>query len=343
MNYNKILLEIIYSKTGIYITNKNDCKLVGQYIVKHKIGYLSESTLYRFFLSSDSNQKPYINTLNILAQLCDFESWSYFLYYCDTNTLFTNSVFLNNTLDTIIKDLVVREKFNSLIDIFESVKNENYKTKEYIGLHTFINFQNTNSFPLFIEKHGHNSFVRNIIMEALYDPFHRIKGYAESYNYYLNFTKPQSKNYLQDFVFGNAVLFRYYYLNNDLRAIEFAKKLYDFPITSIEFDQIHLFPRVRYTAYKIWYLKITNHNKTIQIEYLDFAYNWICDEFKKTNSIIELNIINQTFLEVFQNQKLIIFQKKLHSLFSTKLKSLKNNEEEIVKAHYSNGLLNMLP
>ena len=43
------LLETIFLKTGIYISNKNDCRAISQLIQKEKIGYLSESTLYRLF------------------------------------------------------------------------------------------------------------------------------------------------------------------------------------------------------------------------------------------------------------------------------------------------------
>ena len=145
MYYDKILLDKIFNKTGIYITNKNECKLLSQIIANEKIGYLSESTLYRFFLSPNGKHKPYKNTLNILAQFCGFISWDNFVNYCDSVHLFTDANFLNKTFDTIITDFVNQEKFYTLIDVFDSVSNENYKTKEYVGLRTFISFQKNTS------------------------------------------------------------------------------------------------------------------------------------------------------------------------------------------------------
>ena len=123
MYYDKILLDKIFNKTGIYITNKNECKLLSQIIANEKIGYLSESTLYRIFLNPNSNHKPYKNTLNILAQFCDYSSWDAFVNYCDSVYLFTDPAFLNKTFDTIITDFVNQQKFNSLIDVFDSVES----------------------------------------------------------------------------------------------------------------------------------------------------------------------------------------------------------------------------
>ncbi|WP_396153498.1 hypothetical protein [Flavobacterium sp.] len=223
MYYDKILLDKIFNKTGIYITNKNECKLLSQIIANEKIGYLSESTLYRFFLYPNGNHKPYKNTLNILAQFCGYASWDNFVNYCDSVHLFTDANFLNKTFDTIITDFINQEKFNSLIDVFDSVSNENYKTKEYVGLRTFISFQKTTSFSNFVKKYGQHDFVRNILLEALYDPFHRIQGYTDSFQYYLKLTNPNDTNYLQDYIFANAVLFRYFYFNDILKAKEIGK------------------------------------------------------------------------------------------------------------------------
>lgn len=344
MDYNKILLNTIFNKTGIYITNKNDCRLLSEYIIKDKIGYISESTLYRFFLHSHSNHKPYKNTYNILAQFCGFESWIEFLDYCDINSLFKESNFLNNILDCFVSDLVVKQKFTSLLDFFESMENENFKTKEYVGLKTFINFQKTNTFQLFIEKHGQNSFVRNILMESLYDPFHRINGYTQSYDYYLNFTNPNEENYLQDFIFANAILFRYYYLNKDNKSFEIGKKLYEFPISSLEFDKIHLFPKTRFYAYKIWYLNLINAGEFIQNNYLEYVMNWINENIKSSETIIEINIIYQTFNEVFQKLKLKEVQQKMKSIYEFQIKILeKKNTIDLVKIpHNANGILNIL-
>jgi hypothetical protein len=342
MYYDKILLDKIFNKTGIYITNKNECKLLSQIIAKEKIGYLSESTLYRFFLYPNGNHKPYKNTLNILAQFCGYNSWDNFIIYCDSVFLFTDSNFLNNTFNTIITDFVQKEKYSSLLDIFDSLENENYKTKEYVGLRTFISFQKSPSFSNFIKQHGHHNFVRNIILESLYDPFHRIKGYTNGLQYYLEFSNPNGANYLQDYVFANAVLFRYYYLNNKIKAKEIGDKLYNFPINEAELDSLYIYPKARYIAYKVWYLYIINASNLIKSNYLDNLYHFIEKEFHKSISVLEINIVYQTFIEVFQQLKLIEFEQKINVLYDLKLKSLKINNISSVKSLQSNGLLNLI-
>ena len=342
MYYDKILLDKIFNKTGIYVTIKNECKLLSQIIASEKKGYLSESTLYRFFLSPNGKHKPYKNTLNILAQFCGYVSWNDFVNYCDSVHLFTDASFLNKTFDTIITDFVNKEKFNSLIDVFESVTYENYKTKEYVGLRTFMSFQKTTSFSNFVKKYGQHDFVRNILLEALYDPFHRIQGYTDSFQYYLESTQPNNTNYLQDYIFANAVLFRYFYFNDILKAKEIGKKLYDFPISSNEFDAIYIFPKARYVAYKIWYLHLNETKKSILITYSDEVYNFIENEFKTTNLLVEINIVYETIIEVVQQLKLVQLEQKINSLYETKIKSLKITNLSAIQPMQSNGLLNLL-
>lgn len=342
MYYDKILLDKIFNKTGIYITNKNECKLLSQIIANEKIGYLSESTLYRFFLYPNGNHKPYKNTLNILAQFCGYASWDNFVIYCDSVYLFTDANFLNKTFDTIISGFVNQEKFSSLIDVFESVSDENYKTKEYVGLRTFISFQKNTSFSTFVKKYGQHVFVRNILLEALYDPFHRIHGYTDSFQYYLKLTNPNDTNYLQDYIFANAVLFRYFYFNDILKAKEIGKKLYGLPISSNDLDTIYIFPKARYVAYKMWYLHLNETKKNTLIDYLDEVYYFIENEFNKSNLIIEINIVYETFIEVVQQLNLVQLEQKINTLYDTKIKSLKISNLSTIKPMHSNGLLNIL-
>jgi hypothetical protein len=262
--------------------------------------------------------------------------------YCDSVHLFTDANFLNKTFDTIITDFVNQAKFNTLIDVFDSVSNENYKTKEYVGLRTFISFQKTTSFSTFVKKYGQHDFVRNILLESLYDPFHRIQGYTDSFQYYLELTNPNDTNYLQDYIFANAVLFRYFYFNDILQAKEIGKKLYDLPISSNDLDTIYIFPKARYVAYKMWYLHLNETKKNTLIDYLDEVYYFIENEFNKSNLIIEINIVYETFIEVVQQLNLVQLEQKINTLYDTKIKSLKISNLSTIKPMHSNGLLNIL-
>jgi hypothetical protein len=343
MNEKKILLETIFNKTGIYITKKNDCRLISQLIAKEKVGFLSESTLYRFFLNKELVNRPYTNTYNVLAKFCGFTSWDSFLIYCDSNYLFNESGFLINTIDVIINEFIKNNNFEPLIAIFESLENQNYKIKEFVGLRTFMCFQNTTNFPLFIKKYGSHPFVREILIEALYDPKHRINGYNKSLEYFLEWSDPESETYLQDFIFVNAVLYRSYYLIDDSKSFSFAKKLYENEIDEISFEAVHIFPKSRFYAYKIWYLLSIN-STSIQIEeYLDFLTSWIEKQFNLLYSILELNIILQTFTEVAERQKLNGFVTKIYGLYQNRIKKINNSNSELQFVNNANGLLNLIP
>jgi hypothetical protein len=234
-------------------------------------------------------------------------------------------------------------KASLLIEIFNSLEDENYKTKEFYGLKTFLNFQNTNLFPSFIKKFGDNPFVRTILMEALYDPKHRIEGYAESIELYLNSANKQSASFEQDAVFANAVLFRYYYLNKDLKALEIGARLYDKGRVDVSDAAIHVFPKTRFIAYKLWYLSMKKLAKKQLIDYQSFILHWIQIELEKTVSVLEISIIYQTIIEVVQQLKLTEFEHQITQLIEQKLIQLNKGKIDLLKLNNANGLLNFLP
>jgi hypothetical protein len=147
---------------------------------------------------------------------------------------------------------------------------------------------------------------------------------------------------LQDYIFANAVLFRYFYFNDILKAKEIGKKLYDLPISSKEFDAIYIFPKARYVAYKMWYLHLNEAKNNTLIDYLDEVNYFIENEFNKSNLIIEINIIFETYIEVVQQLNLVQLEQKINTLYDTKIKSLKISNLSTIKPMHSNGLLNIL-
>lgn len=342
MNQSKILLELVYNRTGIYVTNKNDCKKLSQLISDKKIGYLSESTLYRFFLYPSNSTKPYKNTLNILAQFCGFESWNHFLYYCNTNQLHNDVSFLSSTLHKIIQYFIFSDNFTALLALFESIEKENYKTKEYVGLQVIKSFKQTKSFELFMQLHGDNLFVRQIIIENLFDPNYSIPGYVKGLKNYLMHTQKISVTYLQDMIFAHTVLFRYYYLNNDVYYKEIGEKLYGEAVPPSDFDTIHLFPKTRYYAYKIWYLNATESKGNLVNEYIAHIFDWISNEISAVTSLVELNIIYQTFTEVLDNLDMNDFKIKIDLIYKDTLKKFTAKVNEYELFHNANGLLNLL-
>jgi hypothetical protein len=343
MDDKKIVLETIFNKTGIYITTKNDCRLISQLIANEKAGFLSESTLYRFFLYHDNTNKPYKNTYNVLAKFCGYPDWNTFIKYYDSNYLYNEPNFLNNSIDTVIKCFVVHENFKPLIDVFDTLENENYKTKEFFGVKTFLNFQKTTSFPKFIKEFGRHNFVREILIESLFDPYHRMNGYAESIEYYMNATDKNSNDYIRDLIFTQSVLFRHYYLTSNQKAQEYGKKLYDDPYWETSIEQLHVFPQIRFMAYKFWYLKLAYNSKTQQKAYSVYFKNWLQNEIEKKDTVHELNIMYHTTKEVLLDLKLHEFNSEIKQLFQAKISSRYNHALEFDKLYNPNGITSILP
>lgn len=342
MEKSKILSGLIYIKTGLYITNKNDCKKLSQLISDKKLGYLSESTLYRYFLHPNSTTKPYKNTLHILAKFCDFDSWNHFEYYCNTNQLHNDVSFLTNTLNTIISEFVLSENFDGLIALFKSIENENYKTKEFVGLLVIKAFEKVSFFDKFILLYGKNLFVRNILMESLFDPNYRIPNYINALQNYLNHTSIDSKNYLQDIIFVNTVLYRYYYLRNEPAHQIIGDFLYCSNLIESEINTIHLFPRSRYYAYKIWFLNSTNIEESEKEANYEVLVNEFSNEINSTITVVDLNILYQTVEEVLDNLGLTELKAQLKNNYIEKLKVMDTTFEEYELYHNANGLLNFI-
>jgi hypothetical protein len=337
------LLEAIYKKTGIYITNKSDCRRVSQLILDDKMGFLSESTLYRFFLHDGASNKPYLNTYNTLAKFCGYADWHSFLLYENSNHLFNDAVFVNKAVDVVLEKFVTHQKFNSLIDVYDTLATENYKTREYYGVKTFLNFQKTSYFPDFVKQYGQHPFVRNILIEALYDPLHRMHGYAESIEHYIHAADQNSKEYLQDLVFAHAVLFRYYFLIKHDKALFYGNMLYEDSSWEKALSSMHIFPKTRYLAYKFWYIHLKNNTQEQQNKYGAFVIDWFNNELKTTFSIIDINIMYQTLHEVLENLNLTTLKSSLDLLFENKIKLLKPGGDLKSKLPNANGILNLLP
>jgi hypothetical protein len=138
-------------------------------------------------------------------------------------------------------------------------------------------------------------------------------------------------------------LFRHYYLNHQAKTLEIGKKLFDLPLQNSEFNTLHIFPKSRYLAYKIWFLKLLKSKQSILNDYLEFVLSWIKEEYEKTNSIIELNIIYQTFTEVTSDQKLYEFENQIVELYHLKITNLHSPKLDVNFVNNANGLINLLP
>jgi hypothetical protein len=109
----------------------------------------------------------------------------------------------------------------------------------------------------------------------------------------------------QDFIFGNCVLFRYYFLTGNFNeAMQNAKALYNHEtdVCSLK-SHLYIFPFIRYTAYKLWYLEMTNAEHTKIEEYAWFLID-LCKQMKNNLPMVEKKILFHTVAETFVNSKL---------------------------------------
>ena len=83
--------------------------------------------------------------------------------------------------------------------------------------------------------------------------------------------------------------------------------------------------------------KIPQLQKVIQYKEL---INWFINQIEKATTIIDLNIIYQTIVEVLDNLDLEDVQKKITSIYLNKLKKIESNFEEYECYHNANGIMN---
>jgi hypothetical protein len=57
------------------IINSADCKKISDLIRIKNLPPVSVSTLYRLFLSENTNYTPYLHTLDVLAIFCGYANW----------------------------------------------------------------------------------------------------------------------------------------------------------------------------------------------------------------------------------------------------------------------------
>ena len=110
---------------------------------------------------------------------------------------------------------------------------------------------------------------------------------------------------------------------------------------SSEIEKIHLFPKIRFKAYKIYHIILKNESPKQAHEYIVVLLNWIEFEILKAHSLIDLNILYQTTKEVLIDLNLIKDLNILNTFYNKKLLNIKlSNTSEIYTN--ANGLLNLI-
>jgi hypothetical protein len=317
-------------KIGFIISNRPDCYKLSEIINQSGYGSISDTTIYRMFFSLKKHS-PFKHTMDILAMFLGYKNSIELLENINStrNALDYNGI--NTTPDTsnhLMFYCIENATYKPLQDYFNSLEDLPVFLKEKVGLSLYDNMlKSTKQIKMFNEFSKHK-FFRQYFLEIAHDPKFRIKNYEFAYLKYLEgIDQNKTSNQFQEYIFGNAVLFRHYYLNNHYTKAEFVGDRIYKDISSLKpFESdLHIFPFIRFVAYKLWYLKMKN---STQIEQLEYAYYLLdlCKNRKSHLEFYEKKILFHTVAEAFLNSDLSEkFHWDLKEIFSKEFETFPDN------------------
>jgi hypothetical protein len=310
-----------YLKNGLYwkviettsfpIYTKADCRKVCELFQIKGLPVISESTLYRLFLVEESDNMPYLHTLDILAKFCKYKNWFSLEKHLHELANFEWSigkVHSNNKSPlSLLTVCIHHNELKSVYNFAEQFDETLEIEKKFIlGAEFYKALKtNPNKNDLFFKNFSKLPIIRESFFEYMADPTFIIPNYEIGLKYYLFGIKPEhSAKSLQDFVFGNCLLFRYSFLHkNKLETKKLGVNLYETYNFSVkDLAQIHVFPRIRYLAYKLLYLNTIN--SVLEIEkHETWLLNYVSKNLHKL-SLEEKRIVFHTIADTFVNNTL---------------------------------------
>ncbi|MEN9963873.1 MAG: hypothetical protein RL582_968 [Bacteroidota bacterium] len=320
--YYEKMRQSVSIKLGFRIRSKSDCRTLSSLIAAQQIGNLSESTLYRFFLS-DTIQKFYPDTLNKLSIFVGKKSWDDFCNHQETSNSFlqTNGIFSEQKHRTsLIKTCVFNDAINPLYDFFEQIPLTipEHTTRTIVAELYQSLYENKNSNLKFYEHLSGLPYIRNYFFEIGADPDFKIHDYEIGLVQYLRFSNPNHSEIkrLQEQIFAKSMLFRHHYLEGQLdEAKAISIELFENEEIDLRLiNKIEVFPASRWYTYRMWWAKNWNRNSISRVEE-DFLI--FCKHIHKTGNYIDKQIVCYNALDVLQEEgnKSVLLNYILH-LFS---------------------------
>lgn len=292
----------LWQKKGFRIFSKSDCNQLRDQIFKEGLGYLSESTLYRLFLSPKLH-KPYFSTLNIIARFLDYPDYLSFYESISIASNLKLSYGMHQPKNSLLFYSIESETKKPLLHFFEALTEEEESVKTKIILHLYDVLLYATKTRSFFDSFAQNTFIRKEFFEKGFDPLFRIPEYEYGFIQYLKSVNPnQNVAEFESFVFGNAILFRHYFLsNNTIKAHSIGRILFekDFGIDNY-INQVHWYPLIRYHAYKLWFKKMTNHYSFSNESAIENALDF-CEKNYSLWNWHECIMALHTFSEVFSH------------------------------------------
>jgi hypothetical protein len=314
------------------IRSKGDCVILSKKILDSGAGYISESTLYRLLLSNNKSHSFYPNTFDKLSQfvgkkdMTDFQKW--FNQKKETDLMHGIITGQSNNIKSLIKVCVHTNSFNPLYLYTEQLTDLDFYNKMSLGFEFYQSLLiNKNDNLEFFKRFAHLPIIRQSFFEQCIDPEFKLTGYEEGLKYYLKEVNPvKSIQGHQDYIFGNCMLFRYHFLNNNKTlAAMHGKQLYQkLELKSDELDALFIFPRMRYMNYKVWWYDLNNSAHKVEQQINDILT--YCEHHIATWQENELRIAFTCMAEVltYGNYNRT-YNIKLKNIFKTFLESFSSN------------------
>jgi hypothetical protein len=285
------------------VHTKQDCKKVAQLIQLQTNKNVSESTLYRMLLWPDNHHSPYIHTLEIIAEFLGYNNWfelenklHELIQFQHVFGAFPNNQQYTSLLSYNLSHGSLKPLYEFL-DQFSSDLSPDKKT--ILGEELFLALSNNKNNLQFFKQFHAVPVVREGFFEIFADPDFSIPNYEMGLNYYLNHVKPhESQKALQDYIFANSLLLRYYFiLGLKDKVIEIGNLLYnDLQLNTDLLNEIYIFPKSRYFSYKLLFLYVQNG---FNQAYWDWLYDY---SIKSAITLpeVEKRIVIHTLLDVLQ-------------------------------------------
>ena len=259
----RLLSFEISLKIGFRVRSKTDCKFLSEFIKKKGFGLVSVSTLYRLLVWKNNVHTPYLHTLDILAQVCGRANWAEFELFDDTRREFVqnlgNMAFTNKP--RLLHYVIRNGNFEALNDYLKQVEGTLKEDEKFLlGLEVYNALAKIKDNKAFFDVFAKNKEIRIGFFEFLADPDFHINDYDYGLEKYIAASdSPSSIKGLQDRMFANCLLLRWFFLNKKYsKAKIHGKELYEelVPADSI-WEKLHIFPKARYQCYKLFYFQLT--------------------------------------------------------------------------------------
>jgi hypothetical protein len=286
------------------IITKFDCKKLSHLIFDETNKSVSESTIYRIFLRESFEHAPYTHTLDIFAEFLGYSEW--FELEKTLNEL-TNFQFLSGLFPderqykSLITFSIHSGQLKPVYNFLEQFNPDlSFEKKLLLGRQLFYTLRtNPNSNLQFFKNFNSLPIVREGFYEYLADPDFTIPDYDKGILHYLSSVKPHESNKsLQDFIFANSMLLRYYFLKKKKsKVLQLGKLIYlEISLTAKELTELHIYPKIRYLAYRLLYdFMLNGFNQT----YWEWLEDFSTNEMNLT-VLYEKRMILHTLLDVLQ-------------------------------------------